>query len=280
MGPKYSVRNISSVGSLLIVGAAGAGTVALVIVAARDLRLIVRRDDGEAVLQRARLLLDAELAQALDGGRDAGLRRVGEQQIADEGQVVFVIARDGRAPGQRPGRHLQQQWRRRAEHHVAEIPGRDRLHQTARQRRLAGNVSQSAKEKVAELQDFVRRFAANKSKARQATSRASPTSTRAPTGRVSRAAPPLTGALAALSFAAAFGGAAEAEAQAAAADDEDAPRLVFADWLEEHGDSDRAEFIRVQSARTFDEDKVMLEAQQRALGAEGGAASRLSFSIR
>jgi uncharacterized protein (TIGR02996 family) len=28
--------------------------------------------------------------------------------------------------------------------------------------------------------------------------------------------------------------------------DDDAPRLVYADWLDEHGDSDRAEFIRVQ----------------------------------
>jgi uncharacterized protein (TIGR02996 family) len=28
--------------------------------------------------------------------------------------------------------------------------------------------------------------------------------------------------------------------------DDDAPRLVYADWLEEHGDADRAEFIRVQ----------------------------------
>lgn len=28
--------------------------------------------------------------------------------------------------------------------------------------------------------------------------------------------------------------------------DDDAPRLVYADWLEEHGDSARAEFIRVQ----------------------------------
>src|SRR6516162_306803 len=28
--------------------------------------------------------------------------------------------------------------------------------------------------------------------------------------------------------------------------DDDAPRLVFADWLEEHGESARAEFIRVQ----------------------------------
>jgi len=28
--------------------------------------------------------------------------------------------------------------------------------------------------------------------------------------------------------------------------DEDAPRLIFADWLEENGESDRAEFIRIQ----------------------------------
>src|SRR5947209_4774126 len=28
--------------------------------------------------------------------------------------------------------------------------------------------------------------------------------------------------------------------------DEDTPRLVFADWLQEHGEEDRAEFIRVQ----------------------------------
>jgi uncharacterized protein (TIGR02996 family) len=28
--------------------------------------------------------------------------------------------------------------------------------------------------------------------------------------------------------------------------DEDAPRLIYADWLEEHGQRDRAQFIRVQ----------------------------------
>src|SRR4051812_185048 len=27
---------------------------------------------------------------------------------------------------------------------------------------------------------------------------------------------------------------------------DDAPRLIFADWLEDHGDADRAEFIRTQ----------------------------------
>src|SRR5262245_51138826 len=31
-----------------------------------------------------------------------------------------------------------------------------------------------------------------------------------------------------------------------AAPEDDAPRLVYADWLEENGDSDRAEFIRLQ----------------------------------
>jgi uncharacterized protein (TIGR02996 family) len=30
--------------------------------------------------------------------------------------------------------------------------------------------------------------------------------------------------------------------------DDDAPRLIYADWLDEHGDCDRAEFIRVQIA--------------------------------
>ena len=28
--------------------------------------------------------------------------------------------------------------------------------------------------------------------------------------------------------------------------DDDAPRLIYADWLDENGDSDRAEFIRLQ----------------------------------
>jgi uncharacterized protein (TIGR02996 family) len=28
--------------------------------------------------------------------------------------------------------------------------------------------------------------------------------------------------------------------------DDDTPRLVFADWLQEHGEEERAEFIRVQ----------------------------------
>ena len=28
--------------------------------------------------------------------------------------------------------------------------------------------------------------------------------------------------------------------------DDDAPRLIWADWLDEHGDPDRAEFVRLQ----------------------------------
>src|SRR5688572_2032706 len=31
--------------------------------------------------------------------------------------------------------------------------------------------------------------------------------------------------------------------------DDDAPRLIYADWLEDHDDRDRAEFIRVQCER-------------------------------
>ena len=37
--------------------------------------------------------------------------------------------------------------------------------------------------------------------------------------------------------------------------EDDTPRLVYADYLEEHGDPDRAEFIRVQCAMAkLDED--------------------------
>jgi uncharacterized protein (TIGR02996 family) len=41
-----------------------------------------------------------------------------------------------------------------------------------------------------------------------------------------------------------------------AAPDDDTPRLVFADWLDEHGEHDRAEYIRLecQSARLEDDD--------------------------
>jgi uncharacterized protein (TIGR02996 family) len=46
--------------------------------------------------------------------------------------------------------------------------------------------------------------------------------------------------------------------------DDDAPRLVFADWLEDHGDSSRAEFIRVQCRLArLDEDAPEREELER-----------------
>src|SRR3954466_8054358 len=51
--------------------------------------------------------------------------------------------------------------------------------------------------------------------------------------------------------------------------DDDALRLVLADWLEDHGDSEQAEFIRVriERARLPDEDdrQAELEARERRL---------------
>jgi uncharacterized protein (TIGR02996 family) len=50
------------------------------------------------------------------------------------------------------------------------------------------------------------------------------------------------------------------------APEDDAPRLVFADWLDDHGETDRAEFIRaqVQLALTAEEDPNKAGLQQRA----------------
>jgi uncharacterized protein (TIGR02996 family) len=47
--------------------------------------------------------------------------------------------------------------------------------------------------------------------------------------------------------------------------DDDAPRLVFADWLENHGEGERAEFIRVQIelAKLPNEDNRRPELEQR-----------------
>src|SRR5262249_32317307 len=51
--------------------------------------------------------------------------------------------------------------------------------------------------------------------------------------------------------------------------DDDAPRLIFADWLEEQGDGDRAEFIRVQVERArlpgWDARQVRLRLRERDL---------------
>jgi uncharacterized protein (TIGR02996 family) len=56
--------------------------------------------------------------------------------------------------------------------------------------------------------------------------------------------------------------------------DDDAPRLVYADWLEEQGDSARAEFIRVQVERArlprWDARQVHLRLRERALVEEHG----------
>jgi uncharacterized protein (TIGR02996 family) len=51
--------------------------------------------------------------------------------------------------------------------------------------------------------------------------------------------------------------------------DDDAPRLIFADWLEDEGDSDRAEFIRVQVERArlpeWDARQVRLRLREQEL---------------
>src|SRR3954447_12536788 len=60
------------------------------------------------------------------------------------------------------------------------------------------------------------------------------------------------------------------------APDDDAPRLILADWLEEHGEADRARFVRLQVARAArpreerDEDKYP-EDEQLILDARGRA---------
>src|SRR5262245_28758162 len=45
--------------------------------------------------------------------------------------------------------------------------------------------------------------------------------------------------------------------------DDDVPRLIFADWLEDHGDPDRAEFIRVQCECARLEGAVDRDAERR-----------------
>src|SRR5262249_17672416 len=75
--------------------------------------------------------------------------------------------------------------------------------------------------------------------------------------------------------------------------DEDLPRLVYADWLEEHGDADRAEFIRVQCALArlpaYDPDAAELEQraqelllahQRRGAGPTGARAAQLGLPPR
>jgi uncharacterized protein (TIGR02996 family) len=72
--------------------------------------------------------------------------------------------------------------------------------------------------------------------------------------------------------------------------DDDAPRLVYADWLDEHGDAGRAEFIRVQielargaaNARTRDrlakrERRLLLEHESRWAAPLHGLVRRAHF---
>src|SRR4051794_20166340 len=58
--------------------------------------------------------------------------------------------------------------------------------------------------------------------------------------------------------------------------DDDAPRLVYADWLDDNGDADRAELIRAQceSARLpeCDRRRLLLEARAAELLAAHGRA--------
>jgi|SRR5262245_3451414 len=50
-----------------------------------------------------------------------------------------------------------------------------------------------------------------------------------------------------------------------AAPDDDAPRLVCADWLDEHGQAERAEFIRVQIERTRNDSPALRKREQELL---------------
>jgi uncharacterized protein (TIGR02996 family) len=62
------------------------------------------------------------------------------------------------------------------------------------------------------------------------------------------------------------------------APEDDAPRLVYADWLDDHGEADRAEFIRVQCAlaklgpdrRKGRKERVRLEPREKVLRARHG----------
>src|SRR3954454_3163332 len=63
--------------------------------------------------------------------------------------------------------------------------------------------------------------------------------------------------------------------------DDDTPRLVFADWLDDNGQGERAEFIRVQIERArlpkWDGAQVRLRAREAALLARNGAAWRAAL---
>ena len=62
---------------------------------------------------------------------------------------------------------------------------------------------------------------------------------------------------------------------------DDTPRLVYADWLDEHGDAERAQFIRVQigleGLGPDDPRRGDLEERERSLEAAHGAAWRAAL---
>jgi uncharacterized protein (TIGR02996 family) len=73
----------------------------------------------------------------------------------------------------------------------------------------------------------------------------------------------------------------EAEALLAAirqAPDDDAPRLIYADWLDEHGQPERAEFIRVQ-VELARNDSLSLEKRESDLLAEHYSTFVGSFNL-
>src|SRR5579884_2831930 len=53
--------------------------------------------------------------------------------------------------------------------------------------------------------------------------------------------------------------------------DDDGPRLIYADWLEENGQPERAEFIRVQIALASGRSGAGLEAREQELLGKYGA---------
>jgi uncharacterized protein (TIGR02996 family) len=65
-------------------------------------------------------------------------------------------------------------------------------------------------------------------------------------------------------------------AAVAARPDDDLPRLIFADWLDEHGEPERAEFIRLQCAAARGEPDALIPAAGRR-AAELEAAHRAAW---
>src|SRR5262245_27088304 len=66
--------------------------------------------------------------------------------------------------------------------------------------------------------------------------------------------------------------------------EDDAPRMVLADWLEDHGDTARAEFVRVQvelsRLSAYDPRRPELEGRERALQTRDNLESWLGRLMR